>query len=229
MIIDNFITKRGKRISVSDLTNSSHFKINVKCDSCGKERLGYWFKIKDDQTCHSCANNAKNSRKLDIGSIFGRLTVIDNSVTGKSICRCSCGSEKSILNYNILSSHTLSCGCLQKEIVSEIGKEMTSGIFGQESISFKNGTSTGRNLLASHNVYKELRLSAIESKNYACEKCGSMENICAHHIIPYSVNSDKFLDSENIAVLCGSCHKQIHTIYGFKNCTEETYIQFLSL
>lgn len=56
------------------------------------------------------------------GQIFGRLTVIGPAEkigrNATSQCRCRCGVEKVIMNFNLLSGQTQSCGCLQKERTS---------------------------------------------------------------------------------------------------------------
>src|SRR6185312_12601943 len=55
--------------------------------------------------------------KLDItGNIFGKLTVIGKSPNGPSgqtkwICRCECGSTKSIMTNSLMLGRTKSCGC----------------------------------------------------------------------------------------------------------------------
>jgi len=67
------------------------------------------------------------------GQRFGRLTVIEraeNYITpaGNSFvrwkCRCDCGQNIVTYSNGLLSGHTKSCGCLQKEKVSESGKKM---------------------------------------------------------------------------------------------------------
>lgn len=54
------------------------------------------------------------------GQTFGRLTVleIDKSINKgdrKWICKCTCGTVKSIFGSNLRKGSTQSCGCLQKE------------------------------------------------------------------------------------------------------------------
>lgn len=60
------------------------------------------------------------------GKEFGRLRVIASAgKIGKncaSLCKCSCGNEKVVLNFN-LGKGTNSCGCLQKETASETAKK----------------------------------------------------------------------------------------------------------
>jgi group I intron endonuclease len=61
------------------------------------------------------------------GKKFGRLTVKEksnNDQNGRSrwLCLCDCGEEKIIYGHSLGNNHTNSCGCLNKEIVSQIGK-----------------------------------------------------------------------------------------------------------
>lgn len=58
-----------------------------------------------------------------IGQKFTRLTVVKFDGMNKWkqrlwLCVCSCGKKKSIVSYQLSSGGTKSCGCLQKEIVT---------------------------------------------------------------------------------------------------------------
>jgi hypothetical protein len=62
------------------------------------------------------------------GMQFGRLTAVSSrSVQQGSrkrifwLCRCNCGSEKEIVASSLVHGVTLSCGCLQREILVEKG------------------------------------------------------------------------------------------------------------
>ena len=70
-------------------------------------------------------------RKLGLkGQRFGRLTVIKN--TGKRgkyavwLCRCDCGNLTEVLGHHLKSSHTRSCGCLQREALDK-GRQKHGG------------------------------------------------------------------------------------------------------
>lgn len=57
------------------------------------------------------------------GKKFGRLSVIErvsNNKDGRTMwrCRCDCGNERIIMGKSLRNGHTQSCGCLNKEIVS---------------------------------------------------------------------------------------------------------------
>ncbi len=61
-----------------------------------------------------------------VGKTFGRLTVIDidyeKTKYGRYYykCLCSCGNYTSVSSSHLITGHTQSCGCLNKEIVSEM-------------------------------------------------------------------------------------------------------------
>ncbi len=51
-----------------------------------------------------------------IGSQFGRLIVLKKSKTlYKYECLCVCGKTATVHRYDLIKSHTQSCGCLQQE------------------------------------------------------------------------------------------------------------------
>lgn len=65
------------------------------------------------------------SKRIDLtGRVFGRLTVIEYAGSDKKWqafwrCRCECGNETVVLGRDMVRGHTLSCGCLAREIWSK--------------------------------------------------------------------------------------------------------------
>lgn len=61
-----------------------------------------------------------------IGREFGRLKVVanDRARPGYVICECKCGNKVSVRSYSLTNKQnpTQSCGCIHKEIASEIGR-----------------------------------------------------------------------------------------------------------
>jgi hypothetical protein len=58
------------------------------------------------------------------GQKFGRLTVIERSVSGKHgnarwLCRCDCGGQKTARSGHLIQGRTKSCGCLNAEMSSQ--------------------------------------------------------------------------------------------------------------
>lgn len=66
--------------------------------------------------------------KVDIGGVYGRLTVLGlyykkygrkNRVNGvrklTALCVCECGTRHEVVAYNLVNGGSRSCGCLKKE------------------------------------------------------------------------------------------------------------------
>ena len=63
----------------------------------------------------------------ETGNVYGRLTVIERASNDKHnkpvwLCQCSCGNTTEVKAMNLRTSHTQSCGCLEKEIHSKTVK-----------------------------------------------------------------------------------------------------------
>lgn len=59
------------------------------------------------------------------GKKFGRLEVLKKDTSSKRnkwICKCDCGTIKSIQACHFVRGKILSCGCLQKELASKVNK-----------------------------------------------------------------------------------------------------------
>lgn len=71
------------------------------------------------------------TKKNLTGKKFGRLTVLyesENRFYGNVcwVCKCECGTKKSIMGRNLVKGYSKSCGCLNKEIVAKHRKSNTS-------------------------------------------------------------------------------------------------------
>lgn len=55
-----------------------------------------------------------------------------------------------------------------------------------------------------------------ERAGNACERCGSKENLIAHHEIPVKLSGECVLEEDNGICLCKDCHKKAHSE---KGCT----------
>lgn len=60
------------------------------------------------------------------GKIFGRLTVLQRAEKkGKGAyweCICECGRKRVVAGYHLRTGHTMSCGCLRKNVVTTHGQ-----------------------------------------------------------------------------------------------------------
>ena len=84
----------------------------------------------------SCGCHGKNQQIIDLaGQRFGRLLVLelDNDNRGKGTywwCLCECGMRKSIPSKSLREGKTHSCGCLNKEQVTALGKSNMKDLSG---------------------------------------------------------------------------------------------------
>lgn len=66
------------------------------------------------------------SRVKDLtGKVFSRLTVIrldhiDKKQNAQWLCSCSCGAETVVRGFQLTGGTTRSCGCMQRDVVSQI-------------------------------------------------------------------------------------------------------------
>ena len=118
--------KRFGKLTVIERCGSTNSKHKValwlcKCD-CGNEakRTGSHLQSDYVNSCGFCPD-----LRTDLsGQKFGRWTVLGKSdkKQGKTsyLCKCSCGKIKTVTSDTLLNGHSLSCGCLQKEVTSKM-------------------------------------------------------------------------------------------------------------
>ena len=148
------------------------------------------------------------------GLIFGRLLVLyrDEVRSKRSpcywMCKCECGTIKSIRGDGLRSHAAHSCGCLHKEIISKQTKERhrKNRIRNSDSIHayiIKNKKS--RDKLT--NLNKKTKARDL----FTCRLCGKRETaLYAHHIEKFSDATEKRDDPMNLITLCKPCHLAAH-------------------
>lgn len=124
------------------------------------------------------------------GQTFGYLTVIEraeNSLSGKVRwrCKCKCGKEAIVNGSNLRNGNTKSCGCYQKERVSESN---TENLIGQ---TFGHLTVVARDYINKNSKCQSVRwlcqcdcgnpnlksVAAFNLKNGHVSSCGCQSNI----------------------------------------------------
>ena len=81
--------------------------------------------------------------------------------------------------------------------------------------------------------YKEWRKSVYKKDWYACQCCGNIVDLRAHHLFNFSDHEDLRYDVCNGITLCKDCHDAIikgsfHNIYGTKNNTPEQLEEYIN-
>lgn len=92
---------------------------------------------------------SKKIKLLEIGTKFGRLTVIGIEKrfdkNGNQMhyynCHCDCGNDKTVYHYNLIKGFTQSCGCLQKERVRTSNKKYNNyDLSGEYGVGYTSNT-----------------------------------------------------------------------------------------
>lgn len=127
---------------------------DCSCD-CGKVHVnaGRASLLKGDKISCGCAYQDAGDAVIEnlVGKRFGRWTVLKRapnrvSESGKTrsimwLCRCDCGTEKVVGARALKTGMSMSCGCLQKELVSKIHTDdLTGKTFSHLLVLYRNGS-----------------------------------------------------------------------------------------
>lgn len=88
-----------------------------------------------------------------IGQCFGRLIVLaktESNAHGQSVvlCRCVCGTERTVVSASLTAGHTKSCGCLAREIAAQLHfTDLTGRCFGLLTVLTRQGRGAKRKAL----------------------------------------------------------------------------------
>jgi len=61
------------------------------------------------------------------GDVFARWTVLDPSNRSAVLCRCECGTEKTVLALNLVHGRSRCCGCVKPKPAGNIKHELKPG------------------------------------------------------------------------------------------------------
>jgi hypothetical protein len=142
------------------------------------------------------------------GQRFNRLTVFAradrigrNGIIWK--CRCDCDVETEVAAKDLLSGHTKSCGCLQREKARCNARERSKSMRGPLHPCWKGGINRDYPLEFTGPFRTKIR----KRDGFACRVCGKWGyGLDVHHI---DENKNNCLEL-NLVTLCRSCHKKVH-------------------
>lgn len=190
------------------------------CD-CGNKSAVCQYHL-EDGTTKSCGcllretgkqmakkNGLNQIVKIESGTRFGRWTVLRfDSVKRNSfyLCRCDCGTERSVMARNLLNGRSKSCGCYHLEVSAQTAKAKFT----------KHGHSKERWYIIwlKHRRYHIDREWTREMEQLlfklqpSCIICGATERLEVDHVYP-SIKGGK-LEPGNVVVLCRSCNSTKH-------------------
>lgn len=119
---------RLKVIEVFDKRGNNYYWKCI-CD-CGNETIikGGSLTSGNTKSCGCFAKEIVSKKHTNdlTGKRFGRLVATKKVGSKRNnalwLCKCDCGNEKEIISANLVNGVTHSCGCLQKELASQLNK-----------------------------------------------------------------------------------------------------------
>jgi 5-methylcytosine-specific restriction endonuclease McrA len=184
----------------------------VTCKICGKEFYRSYSELKKNKTGNIyCSSGCYQSTIQGEGN-----PNFNNHWTDESKKALS---EKQKLAY--ANGRKSWCKGQTKETDPRLAKCGVPGNdFGKYSKGSKRPDNIWRNVLNSagvrHGLQQEhkykyhgenwliIRKSVLQRDNFTCQKCGSKDELVAHHLIPYRLGGSD--DLENLITLCRKCH-----------------------
>lgn len=199
-------------VPVERLSIGIHAKITAICDLCRNEKemeyktylychdkMGYY-------CCKKCTNIKQSESMVEK---YGVENPFQLEQTKEKI------RESNLSKYNV--EYTMQRKDMKEKYLN-----------GSKNIFYIDG----RNSLAidrSNSSYKKWRKKILIFYNNKCLSCGSNFKLRAHHIVGYSTDVSKALDTNNGVCLCEKCHRDFHKMFGFGHNTEEQFLIWLSL
>lgn len=89
------------------------------------------------------------------------------------------------------------------------GKSLTKKGYVQESNRKRAKKNTSKKRKRTR-ADKEWAKAVLKRDQYQCQRCGSTEQLQAHHILPYAKAPTKRLVLSNGVTLCATCHSKAH-------------------
>lgn len=81
----------------------------------------------------------------------------------------------------------------------------------QLNSNYRHGQNIRRPRDYKYHEFKPLRNKVFNRDNYKCFYCSSGGHLHAHHILPFWVKPEAFLDESNLITVCSECHlKKAH-------------------
>jgi len=156
------------------------------------------------------------------------LIKYQNIKSNEYICLiCLRKSEKNIKN---LKQNTLKMKCTKRsKETKEKMKNNHKDFSGKNNPNYNpNLTDKGRKQRRHGWGQNKWKNQIKKHNNFTCQKCGSKENLQAHHINNWKNFKEQRLDIDNGITLCKDCHKKLHSLFGLKTETKDL-LNFLKI
>lgn len=209
------------------------------CDICGGDR-GYLQPTPKNQKhvkCVKCRSRRTitNETRSKHPNVDFNDFIIKTDSKGKNKtyyrCRCSkCGRDRGY-HPNSYRWDALCVSCVGKgRSISENMRIKISCTKQNIAVAEFSGYKTNiRKREREDFLRSNLVQLLFKSCNYTCEACGQIGGaLNAHHKECWHANVGLRYEINNLACLCYPCHRKFHQIYGYKNNTQQQFMEFIT-
>lgn len=154
-----------------------------------------------------------------IGERFYRLLVKEAVIINncrKWKCICNCGNETIVDTNSLISGHTKSCGCLQKDLMHERTIDITGQRFGMavaiKQVENKNGSVMW---LCKCDCGNEFVIKGTELRYRQFVSCGCMKSIGEQKIIKLLINNNIHFETQKRFETCRNPKTNNQLIFDF--------------
>lgn len=195
-------------------------KIKIKCDTCGKEIEKYQSKLNKHNFCdRKCYNefHSKNIKKYKCEVCGKEFTGLKNNAN--RFCSRDCYNK--VHNIKNKERKCPTCGKIfiaktneDKYCSWECYNNNRKPPNKENHWNWQGGKSLHNDNRDSRE-YKEWRILVYKKDDYKCVKCGSKNNLNAHHKKSWKHHPELRYDVNNGITLCAKCHIKLHQELGY--------------
>ena len=219
------IEKEGFTLLTTEYENAK-IPIEVQCPKGHKFRTRISDFRKGKDRCPECAVNKTRTPYEEVKKAFedrGYKLIDKAYVNQDTPLRYTCPKHpeeiKTITFNSIKGGH----GC------HDCGIESISGV---NSVHYNHDLTDEER---EHNrsldpKEREWRVQVFQRDKFNCQYCGryNRNNVNAHHKDAHHWCIERRYDVSNGATLCVECHRKFHSLYGYKNNTEEQFDEWVN-
>lgn len=183
---------------------------------------------------HAAAMRSPPAPREDLtGQRFGLLTarrpIWTPNEKARWVCECDCGRETIVVSTKLKSGSTVSCGCFRAEQSRQRAVEGRAIGYRRREAHPRWNADLPESARA-HRREPEVQIwrRQIVQRDGRCLRCGSTDDLAAHHVLAYRDHPEVRFDLNNGATLCGGCHRAFHRQHGRTGFSRTDFVNFLA-
>ena len=195
-------------------------KIKIKCDTCGKEIEKYQSRISEHNFCNrECYNQFHKKVSKEYKCEICDKIFVGSKGNANRFCSRECYNQ-----FHNIKNKNRKCPTCGKSFIAKANEDkycswecynkVRKPPNGENHWNWQGGKTLQNDNRDSHE-YKNWRILVYKRDNYKCVKCGSKNNLNAHHKKSWKHYPELRYDIDNGITLCEKCHIKLHQELGY--------------